>query len=154
MQGRAYVFRRRNSAIHLGHVGWGIQTPGGYYCGATEGKGDRPSIPPGEDNGCWTQDCADERQMMAAMRRLKYEDYKCIAVGECRPEAARNTADAQRTGGYSIAGNDCLDHVVAILRNYGLSDEDAPLARWLNAEPNYWFERFTGDHHDVPPDAS
>lgn len=161
MQGRAYVFLRKNGApVPLGctgHVGWAFleaeagetPQPGAQpevICGSTENFTGDPVIPPGADNGFWEQSFTQVTQMMQVMHLRGYDVFKVAPVPEPNPDAARLAALATRASGYKTIGNNSLDHVVKVLDAYGV--KDLPYAS-MHPSPNEWFCLFNGEYHSL-----
>lgn len=151
MQGRAYIFLRKNGApLPLGcagHIGWAFLDDPDHHevvCGSTENFTGDPVISPGQDNGYWAQSFTQITQMMQVMHLRGYDVFKVAQVEDPHPDAALMAAQQVQAAGYKVIGNNCLDHVVKVLDAYGI--KDLPYAS-MHPSPNEWFSLFHGDYH-------
>lgn len=141
--GLAYVFVRRNAAIlHAGHVGWGFQLEDGhFFCGATENPSGNALVLPGCNNGWWGKKVLSQEEMFTEMRARMYDEYKWFEVINANPVQAYKAALATSKWGYTVLGNNCLDHTYAVLFAYKV--KNLPLKQF-NVAPNDWYDKLAG----------
>ena len=139
----AFVFVRRNAAVlHAGHVGWGFQLDDGlFFCGATENPVGNALVLPGGNNGWWGKKVQYQEEMFNEMKARCYDEYKWIEVKDGDSILAYKAALATAKWGYTVLGNNCLDHTYAVLFAYKV--KNLPLKQF-NIAPNDWYDKLVG----------
>lgn len=132
--GKACVFIRPNGANGAGHVGWLFQNLSAYTYGSTENPSGKPTVPAGGDIGWWWKSASFD-QAKKDMKAKGYTGYKCVTVGKGNITSATNAALATKSGGYSVIGNNCMDHSYRILKAFGASMPSPT----LELAPNLWY---------------
>ena len=154
MKGIAFAFRRKagppigNGGL-AGHCGWAFvanEAGDQICCGATENPKWHPFVPAGGDNGAWIEVVGSVEEMEQLMRRRLYDDYKAVPLPIVFPEAAKRAAENNAAIGYSVGGNNCLDHAYQVLCQYGAITLPEP---WLHPIPNAWFSAAAGEYHSL-----
>ena len=152
MKGLAYVFLRKDGAPLVrgwaGHVGWGflVNEEGALLFGSTENDSGQPYLPPGSNNGWWSQRASSEAEMIEVIAERNYDAYKVATVRNCDPKGAELTAIETGTRGYIGTWNNCLDHTWDILAAYGV--RDLALAQ-MYPTPNQWFAMVNGEYRNI-----
>lgn len=155
MEGFAYVFLKKDGAPLppgcAGHVGWGFsmhKAPSDLDAvfGATENPGGGAVVLPGQDIGYWDSRSDHEHQMAFLFKRRNYHAFKRAKVTVAYPDNAFAEARKQAGGGYTVIGNNCLDHTFRVLKAYGVQDLPWPLT---HPSPNDWFAMFNGQYFDL-----
>ncbi len=149
--GTGFVFLRIDGApapvgnpgsAHFGHVGWGFELLGGRCgFGATENGSGSGFVPPGGDNGAWS-DQGDAAAMYAAMRARGYDLVKVVPVARPNPVAALEKGEEMKRLGYRFIGSNCADHTYWVLEAYGA--QGLPLLQ-MHPAPNDWFGEVNGE---------
>ena len=121
-QGSACMFNAPNAAAGFGHVGWAFEvgSSGQWVFGSTDDNaaGD-PYVPPGQYNGAWSRSGSFSAGL-AAFRAssIGYTRYRCVSTPTSAVGAAVQQANAASGWGYTLIGNNCLDHTYRILTTY------------------------------------
>lgn len=154
----ALVFLLPNEPLELGHVGWGFQNSNGSWTwGATETSG--VAKMPGTDNGTFVETGSKE-QMLSAMRSgnrkngkryFPYYSYKMLRATMPNPDAARFVADSLKDVGYTVIGNNCMDHTIRVLNQFSTVPMfplpgTGPNPMWA---PRFWFTMIPGEERMI-----
>ena len=141
--GKAFVFLRPWTPLAMGHTGWGFQIgPNTYGFGATENTGEghflwiSPAIvAKGERNDWWGR-TGTFMDMKTEISKAQYTEYAALPIAYCSPKEAIKTALETRQLGYGLFTNNCLDHVYAIMKAYGVGN-----LPWMQTHPapRAWF---------------
>jgi len=141
--------------MRLGHVAWGYSRERDgeivYTFGSVEDSKAYPIAKP-EVMEFW-QESAPQRDLhllVAALRRLRYRNFKAWTVPEADPDAADAVSLEQSRRTYTIVNNNCLDSVHHVLTAYGAKDfhlGDVKHPRgWI---PNVWFGSIPEPAHSL-----
>lgn len=120
--GEVCMFNAPNAAAGLGHVGWAFEvgSSGKWIFGATDddAAGD-PYVAPGSYNGAWVGS-GGFGAVSSAFRAstIGYTRYRCHATPTSAVGGAEQQASAAKGWGYTLIGNNCLDHAYRILTTY------------------------------------
>ena len=148
-KGVAYVFIAPRMAVLQGHVGWAYMLDDGTYAfGATDAPGANVTIRPGPDtNSPWRQTAVTEREMIDAFKNHysdanTYNEYKRTFVMKRSASNAESKQWTIRYRGYTLFGNNCLNHTYEVLEAYGV--DKSRVMPWLQTRPapNSWFRAF------------
>lgn len=148
---RACVFNAPSGAFTLGHVGWAYrlgETDVWHY-GSTENRGMQATISAGRDTDTWQRigswsNVLDDYEDTLTIDNETFHDsgyytrYRCvdIAAEETNAEMALARSEQLALSGYNVLSDNCLTKSVAILRVYGISLPDSPVAMG----PNSYFQ--------------
>jgi hypothetical protein len=143
--GRVCFFDAPNAASFQGHVGWAFSEPGhgdSWYYGATDddANGD-PYVPAGSYNGAYISHAIAFSQVTSWFKAnsIGYTSYRCMNTPTSAVGAAMQAGQAASGWGYTLIGNNCLDHAYRILTAY--RGDAAPIPgseQWL-VTPNQYF---------------
>ena len=150
----AAVFLKQDSAVHPGHVGWGVCLGEDQWCfGATENAG--MPVVEGFTNGAFVA-IGTREEMFAAFAAGKggtarrpgwlYHKVKLLETPEPDPHRARTAAEATRRAGFNINGNNSMTHAVSVLNVFAarpivpIPDPRVP-GLWT---PSQWFRQIAG----------
>ena len=120
--GRVCMFNAPNAASGFGHVGWAFEvgTSGQWVFGATDDDpaGD-PYVAQGNYNGAWSSS-GNFNAALGTFRAstIGYTRYRCVNTPTSAVGAAVQQANAAPGWGYTLFGNNCLDHAYRILTTY------------------------------------
>ena len=157
MTGRAYAFIRWSGApvgpVNFGHVGWGFEIPAKtgastFYCGSTENIAGSAQIYAPGDNGWWARLHTSEAAMFNEMRHSHlgsnnaYDEVVIIPMATSHSANAKATADQTRLEGYTLIGNNCMDHTGKVLEAYGVGWQPNGPMPWkqTHSAPAAWFQ--------------
>ncbi len=165
-QGLVYAFINFEQAARFGHIGWGfrLEDQNSFIFGSTDhlyhhDVWDLPAwirymaVPPGDDIDWWCE-TGTELDMLSTMRtgvhassgrHIRYHAYKAVPVAGANPLRARECAQAQRTGGWSVLENNCVHHAYQIFSEYGAAPVvPNPCAGQTLRIPKTWFASLQG----------
>jgi hypothetical protein len=111
------------------------------FCGATENPSGNALVLPGGHNGWWGKKVLSQEEMFEEMRARFFDEYKWMEVKDSDPDKAYQAALATAKWGYTVLGNNCLDHTYAILFAYKV--KNLPLKQ-LTIAPNDWYDKVDG----------
>lgn len=160
----ACVFHKDDVVItQVGHVGWGWKIPGSnpeeWVYGSTDSVPmdklglklplkppfNSPVVGAGEKrgNGSWDEQGSFE-EMLEKFSRLEYNEIKCrLAINtQVSEQNARRAIEEVETAGYSVVGNNCMNHTVKILEAYGGGNMPNPDII-INWNPTFFFNNLT-----------
>lgn len=133
--GKVCMYLAPNAVGGLGHVGWEFQEPGrGYWYGATE-----------DANTTWIRFSTSENQVHADFKNYApgyYSEYRCHSTSVSAVGAAETQANATKTNGYWIPGNDCLTKAASIYGAYDSSLDFMWAATFNYPGPKAYFNNF------------
>ena len=152
---KAIIFIRtgtpRIGFVELGHVGWGFEVkPGVFNIGAVENaQGGAVNVPPSEKDQ-WSINTQNPYRPFGigpsnptnGKRYPGYDMFKIIEVNTSNSTAALQMVQQIAQEAYQVIGNNCMDAVYRILKEYGItlpkpSDDVYPM-NWfsnINAVP-------------------
>lgn len=140
-----------------GHLGWGFQLESGRFCfGSTENFDGSTTcslslcktlfVRPGEQNYAWSNTGTYAEMVNAMLGHnpygCTYEALKEVGVERPRPESALQIAQTLPARGYSLFGNNCLDHVRQVLAAYNAEPLPSALTYFI---PRHWFSAMPGE---------
>ena len=156
-KGAAYVFVSPNNAVMQGHVGWAyVNNDGSYSYGATDapldffkGKTGVAILPGVDSNVPWRGRAATEAEMFNQFRghysaNVPYSEVKMTFVLSRNEGLANQRADQIKNVGYTLVGNNCMDHTYTVLAAYGVNEGEVMQWKQTHPAPNSWFRAFGG----------
>jgi hypothetical protein len=144
-KGAAYVFIAPRMALLQGHVGWAyINDDGTYSYGATDAsKAFLGVIPPGVDsNEPWRGTARTEAEVFQAFKAHyttdTYNEVKHTFVAKRNQSQADHLSREIRNWGYTLPGNNCVDHTYKVLAAYGAQEGQVLRSLQTRPAPNSW----------------
>lgn len=143
--GRVCFFDAPNAAASQGHVGWAFYEPGhgdSWYYGSTDDNANGDFyVPPGSYNGAYIRHATAFYQVTSWFKynHIGYTGYRCKNTPTSAVGGAVQAGQAASGWGYTLIGNNCLNHAYRILTTYRGDAAPVPGSEsWLNT-PNQYF---------------